>query len=62
MIQVLPVPDPLYLYASFSHNTLNFCLVFLPPPLFPDPVAAQVGVYVTAAELSSLERRHLKME
>lgn len=43
MIQVLPVSDPLYLCASFSHNAFDFLSCFFPPflsSLFPDPAAA----------------------
>lgn len=65
MIQVLPVSDPLYLCASFSHNAFDFLSCFFPPfflPSFLTPQPLRAGVYVTAAELSSLERPHLKME
>lgn len=70
--EFLDVPDD----TGFtrSRSSLSFSLIFpqyaqllscFSPsflPLFPDPAAVRTRVYVTAAELSSLERPHLKME
>lgn len=70
--EFLDVPDD----TGFNHSRSSspLCLIFpqysstfllffsLLSSLFPDPAAARAGVYVTAAELSSLERPHLKME
>ncbi len=59
---------------THSRSSLSLCFIFPTIPstfvlffsllssLFPDPAAVRAGVYVTAAQLSSLERPHLKME
>lgn len=54
----------LSLCLIFSQRVRLSVLFFLPfsLPFFLTPQPFRAGVYVTAAELSSLERPHLKME
>lgn len=48
------------IFPQYSSALVLFFSLF--SSLFLDPAAARAGVYVTAAELSSLEQPHFKIE